>query len=696
MSSAVTPQQRAPRKGNDASPSPSSPDSADGTDSTPPAVSPDPIGPVEPPSAATQPGDPVPDPGTAKKDPGSTPVGVAAPEAASHGPRGPAKRHPQPESFDDLARKVAQAEPRRGSMLQPPPAWQPDEVTLGFAMVTDQAGGVSELPEPTLLATILVAVENDRRGLLHRLASRAEEEIEAIANVYWPLVVLPGRTAPQVAIFDGTGVWKRSFRYTLLPQVDEVPKLLDGDLPPTEYLARIHNILPQLAQDPGAEVLTVEGFLPVDPPLLFDILTHSDFRSDPKSPHAGFLPARHDLIWYNETVDQMYRWLERFDADLEKLGSVRRQTQVILEGAERRLAEESRRIEVERQQRVAQATSQAEAEVVRVQSAHGAQVQLHLRRIREAQAAIAHGETSASTADTLAFRATHRRAEGEAHSLRRKQAEKLVRDANRAGAESRNEIEKIHARERADLEQAVSQVTEVERRFARTLADHELFRDEFAAAGADLLHAIDGQTAARSAQKNLLAGYFLPVASLSGTRVVWFPLWVATLRGPGSTRQIVFPPMRVLSEKRLGGTLRQLFGGVVLPVEPRTAHFDQVLRTTMEDALRKDPWLSSATLELTRAADVLVDPDVLERLQIGLATLQREGWITRRQEESFLAAYVERAKRKARASLSGSPPVVPGTAAAPPPTEEAPGRVSTEAQRQLPGTDPPSNGAAHP
>jgi len=574
-------------------------------------------------------------------------------------------------------------------MLQPPPAWQPDEVTLGFAMVTDQAGGVSELPEPTLLATILVAVENDRRGLLHRLASRAEEEIEAIANVFWPLVVLPGRTAPQVAIFDGTGVWKRSFRYTLLPQVDQVPKLLEGDIPPTECLARIRNILPQLAQDPGADVLTVEGFLPVDPPLLFDVLTHSEFRSDPKSPHAGFLPARHDLIWYNETVDQMYRWLERFDADLEKLGSVRRQTEVILEAAERRLAEESRRIEVERQERVAHATSQAEAEVARLQSAHGAQVQLHLRKIREAQAAIAHGETSVSTADTLAFRATHRRAEGEAHSLRRKQAEKLVRDANRTGAESRNEIEKIHARERAELEQAVAQVTEVERRFARTLADHELFRDEFAAAGADLLHAIDGQTAARSAQKNLLAGYFLPVASLSGTRVVWFPLWVATLRGPGSTRQIVFPPMRVLAEKSLGGTLRQLFGGVVLPVEPRTAQFDQVLRTTMEDALRKDPWLSAATRELTRAADVLVDPDVLERLQIGLATLQREGWITRRQEEGFLEAYVERAKRKARASLSGSPPISPGTTASPPQTEEAPRSAPSEPQPQPRGTDPP-------
>lgn len=550
-------------------------------------------------------------------------------------------------------------------MMQPPPAWQPDEVTLGFAMVTDEAGGVHELPEPTLLATILLAVEADRRRLLHRIVSRTEEEIEGVANLFWPLVVLPGRSAPAVAIFDGTGVWKRSFRYTLLPDLEQGTTLLSGNLPPPEFLDRMRKLLPQLAHDPGAEVLTVEGFLPVDPPLLFDVLSHSDLRSDPQSPHAGFLPARHDVIWYREAVEQMYRWLDRFDSDIEKLGNMRSRVQTQVAESERGLDDEYRRLEAESRERVAEASAQADAEIASLQTAHRAEIQRHVLRMREAQATIARSEATVATADTLSFRSQHRRTEGNMHAQRRAQAESRARDANRDGAESRKEIERIHAKERADLEHAVGKVTQIEQRFARALADRELFRDEFSAAGADVLQAIDGQIAARSTQKNLLAGYFIPVENLAGIRVVWFPLWVASLRGPAGIRQLVFPPMRVLSEKRLGGTLRQMFGGLVLPVEPRTAQFDKVLRTTMEEALRKDPWLSAATQELTRAADVLVDPEVLPRLEVGLRTLRREGWITPRQEESFLSAFVDRARRRGLATAGSGAPVPAGATTEP-------------------------------
>jgi hypothetical protein len=602
----------------------------------------------------------------------------------------PSLAGPVPETFDELAQKVARAQPRRGTMMQPPPAWQPDEVTLGFAMVSDEAGGVRELPEPTLLATILVAVEADRRGLLHRLSGRGEEEIEGIANLFWPLVVLPGRSEPLVAIFDGTGVWKRAFRYTLLPNLEQLPAMLEGNLPPAEYLDRMRQLLPGLAHDPGAEVLTVEGFLPIDPPLLFDVLSQSDYRSDPQSPHAGFLPARHDMRWYHETVDQMYRWLDRFDADIDKLRGVRERIHGILEETERRFDVEYGRLEGESRERIREATAQADAEITELQNSHRARIQQHVARIRQAQAAIAHAETSAATADTLSFRATHRRTQGEAHALRRRQAEAQVRKASREGAESRKEIERIHAQERADLEHAVARVTQVEQRFARALADWELFRDEFAAAGTDLLQAMDGQVAARSAQKNLLAGYFLPVASLSSVRVVWFPLWTATLRGPAGLRQLVFPPMRVRAEKRLGGAIRQLFGGVVLPVEPRTAQFDKVLRTTMEDALRRDTWLSAATQELTRAADVLVDPDVLDRLQIGLRALGREGWITPRQEESFLAAYVERARRRAGEAVASGTPVPKGAMSEPYQPEGSPNRAAGEVPKEGGGADSPS------
>lgn len=579
------------------------------------------------------------------RDASTKPGRAAASPAASIIP-------PTTETFDNLAKRVARAEPRRGSVVQPPPAWQPDEVTLGFAMVTDKSGVVGELPEPTLLATILLAVETDRRAILHRFAGGFDEEIDAIAHLFWPFLVVHGPTDPEVAIFDGTGVWKRTFRYTLLPSVEGVQPLLDRTLPPAQYLAKMRELSPYFARDPGAEVLTVEGFLPLDPPLLFDVLSQSQFRTDPQSAHAGFLPARHQVDWYETHAREMRQWLDRFEADLRTLGDIRAKVEAIINETRAQLEGEYRRKQEESVEQVRAALAQAEAEVAQLQQTHHAEVQRYLDVIRRAQTTVGHSETAIATTDTLAMRANLRRADPAPHEARAKQARAEIRNANRQIVESRRMIEQTHEAQRAEQERAMAKVVQIEKANAQALAQIELFLDEYVTAGVEILQSIDGQVAARSTQKNLLAGYFLPLPSLANVSVVWFPLWVATLRGSRGLRQLVFPPMQVRSGIGLGASLKRLFGGIVLPLEPRTAQFDKILRPTMEDALARDPWLSSATQELARAADVLVDPDVLDRLRTGLGELAREGWITHKQEEDFLQAYTERARRRA----GGGPP----------------------------------------
>ena len=577
------------------------------------------------------------------------------------------------ETFDELAKRVSRVEPRRGSVVQPPPAWQPDEVTLGFAMVADKAGAMHELPEPTLLATILIAVENDRRAILHRFTGGFDEEIDAVAALFWPFLVVHNSPEGPAAIFDGTGVWRRTFRYTLLPSVDGVRPLLDRSLTPSQYLGQMRTLTPYFSRDPGAEVLTVEGFLPLDPPLLFDILSQSRFHADPQAAHAGFLPARHKVEWYDQVVADMRKWLDRFESDLRTLGEVRSQVDAIVKEGRARLEAEFQTKREEARTQVQAALARTEEEIAQFVKAHHAEVQRYLEVIRKSQSTVVHHEASIATADTLAFRASHRRVDPSPHEARGKQSHIEIRNANRQIAESRRMIERIHEQQRADQERAIAKVVEIERTHARTLAEFELFHDEYVAAGIDLLQSIDGQIAARMTQKNLLEGYFLPLASLATVRVVWFPLWMATLRSSRGVRQLVFPPMQVRKELGIGGALKRLFGGIVLPLEPRTAQFDKLLRPTMEDAIARDPWLASATQELTRAADVLVDPDLFERLQLGLADLRREGWISKKQEEEFLQVYAERARRRAGGGPESPGPVPAGARTEPFPSDAAPG-----------------------
>jgi len=607
---------------------------------------PDTDGPVKAPGARPRSPSPVPSPST-KSTTGSKPA------------TGPGSLAPStPESFDELAKRVAKAEPRRGSIVQPPPAWEPDEATLGFAMVTDPSGEVHELPEPTLLATMLIAVENDRRGIMHRVAAGFEEEIDAVASLYWPFLVLRGGPKGEVAIFDGTGVWKRTFRYTRMPAFDGFRALVDPPREPADLMARMRVLTPSLSSEAGSELLTVEGFLPIDPPLLFDVLTQSQFRTDPQAPHAGFLPARHKVDWYEEELDQMRAWLGRFEADLKALGELRAQVEAVVKSAQARLEKEFAKRQEEANRQALAAAARADAEVDQLLNTHHAEVKKHLDAIRQSHGVVARSEADIATSETLAFRAGQRRVDPGPHQARGRQAQNASRSASRQIAESRRAIEKIHERQRAAQEEALARVAQVEQANAKALAEQELFRDEFTVVATDLLQSIDGQVAARSTQRNVLSGYFLPLPSLASIRVVWFPLWMATLRSAKEVRQIVFPPMQVRRSVGIGGALKRLMGGIVLPLEPRTAQFDKVLRPTMEEALVRDPWLCAATRELTRAADVLVDVDVLERFQEGLTDLKREGWITQKQQEDYRKAYLERAARHAVAGR-GPPASVP-------------------------------------
>ncbi len=577
----------------------------------------------------------------------------------------PAPRARKQPSFDELAKRIAAQGPRRGSVVQPPSAWQPDEVTLSFALRLMEDGNLQELPAPIVLATILIAVESERRRLLHLLTGGGTEEIEAIANVFWPLIVLPGPVAPNVAIFDGTGVWNRTFRYTLLPPMDQVHTLLDRPGGMAEFVSQARSLLPFFGHDPGAENLTVEGFLPVDPPLLFDVLSHSDLRSDPQVPHAGFLPARHDAPWYREVVSQMQRWLDRFEQDLATLTGVRER---ILEQVSRINAEqdaELHQLEQDVQRRRVETLQSIETELQTIHGRHQQTLRQHLEGIRVAQSQGAHAQVSAATADTLLQRARHRQAESDHHAARAREADRVARQADRDVDDLRREIERVHAQERADLERSIARAGQLEQEHARRLSERELARDEFATAAADLVKAIDGQLAARSMQKNLLAGYFLPLPSLAEVRVIWFPLWTATLRGSRGVRQVVFPPMQVRTGTGLVDALKSLFGGVVLPLEPKTAQFDKVLRTTMEESLQRDPWLSVATQELTRAADVLVDPDLIPRLDEGLTELRTAGWISAKQAADFRRAYSTREVRRSAAPAT-KPSDLPAGAAAEP------------------------------
>lgn len=513
-----------------------------------------------------------------------------------------------------------------------------DEVTIEFAVGSDSTGKATPLPEPVTLAAILCAVETDRRQPGSLLRGPAET-LESVAQVYWPLLIQPTPQPGHVAIFDGTGVWKRTFHHSVLPPVSRLKELLTPDLNSVELVSRLRALLPFLGQQTAAESLDVEGFLPVDPPLLFEILSDSNLQGEPRSPHAGFLPARHPVRWYESTVEGMASSLDRFEAELRELDRVRLDVRAVVGAGLARLEGERRRLEGELQRR----TQTAHAEMLRdTEALHAStrqQIRTELDQIRASNAIISHAQVTTATSEVLASRAAQRGLDDSEHRSRAKDLGGREREARRQIRDAQRRIEILHAQERQGLQVLSERVALVDRRASEEISATDLLRDELNAAGTDLVDALGSQVSARTAQRNLLASYFLPLPTLTEVRILWFPLWVATLRSGTGVRYLVFPPMRSRAGSDLSTSVKGMFGGVALPLEPRAASFDSALRETMQSALATDAWFSHAMYEIVRAADATMDSDFLLRLGQGLAELKQHGWVSDKQARKIFQAF---------------------------------------------------------
>jgi len=85
----------------------------------------------------------------------------------------------------------------------------------------------------------------------------------------------------------------------------------------------------------------------------------------------------------------------------------------------------------------------------------------------------------------------------------------------------------------------------------------------------------------------------------------------------------------------LGG-LKSTFGGAVLPLEPKTQHFEEIFRAGIEKSVTDDPSLSAYLVSLGNANNLLHLGNLREMLGRGLADLKAQGWIKDRHERELI------------------------------------------------------------
>jgi hypothetical protein len=514
----------------------------------------------------------------------------------------------------------------------PSPDGGSEEVTLEFAVWVDPVGHRHELSDAVVLATILCGVDADRRR--KSLVDRSgEESIEAVAPIYWPFLVLASSDPQRVALFDGTGVWRRSFQHTILPPLRPMRELLAQARPSQEVGAQVRSLTSILAREAGAESMVVEGCVPVELPLFRDILSEAEFRAEPRSPQAGFLPTRRSVEQFVRSVEEIERSLGRSNADLADLHSVRQALHETYSTALHQLEHERRTTQFEIGNRLrVSAYTEMDQEVEALRHALHERVMTEIERIRGATVTIGGARATAKIADQLAQRATARGRESGEYRSRSKAAAEAERTARRGIEEFQQRIETLQTRERQAYQVLTDRLALVEQRVAEDLAAFELVTVDLQDAVADMDGALARRLAQRTTERDTLAGQLVPALALHGVKVLWLPIWVAVLAGKRGARATVYPPMRLQPGRSGSDSVMTPFGGMMLPLAPRTARFDAALRGTMERALATDPWLFNVMRSLVAAADATASPEYLQRVSAGLQELRQSGWLSAEQE----------------------------------------------------------------
>jgi len=130
----------------------------------------------------------------------------------------------------------------------------------------------------------------------------------------------------------------------------------------------------------------------------------------------------------------------------------------------------------------------------------------------------------------------------------------------------------------------------------------------------------------------------VPIPPHLSSEIVYMPLMVCLLQGDKGVRYLVYPPMIAKSGKGVLGGIQSMFGGLVLPLEPKTKEFDETFRAGIEKALAEDRSLATYIGSVSMSSNILHMRDLPEMLAKGLAEMKNQGWIKDKHEKELLAS----------------------------------------------------------
>lgn len=510
-------------------------------------------------------------------------------------------------------------------------------LVLPFAMIesADRKGApATEFPLPMTYATILGDIEGRRRK--EGIFRKGEERIDFAAQLHWPLLTIPWDSG-RYLVFDGMGVWSHVFERHVPPNVKGFLAEVRGASKHDRLTAILERYAPTFERFAGTESIAIPGLF-IHEEFMSDLLGHISLARTADAERTSFLSPRLTLDAARKAADRMRDLAGSFETESDEIASV---TDAVR--AANRTA----------QDQIAKDRDAAFRDFTRQLDRLRPEVQRNVTRIEKER----DDQWNRSQPEILQLQVEHRQYEAEVARAEREGDAATDPDARRAASDrarrSQDHME-VTARTMADLQRRVAEERSAFDRQTQTQWERvrSLERErETTIAGlnneAQRLNAIVDRIAAgvshlakmKRAAAKFIRDQGVPIPFGEPVDTVYIPVFVAGLVAPRGHRILVYPPMVARRGKGMVNGIKSAFGGIVLPLEPRTEKFDEIFRGGIEKAVGSDASLTAYLGSAGMRSNVLHQENLAQVLAQGLALLKHEGWIKDRHERDLLASY---------------------------------------------------------
>jgi hypothetical protein len=521
-------------------------------------------------------------------------------------------------------------------------------LVLPFAMKLQEDGQEVGISDSLEIGLVLSLVESKREKGGGFLRKKDAENISYVSKLYWPLYLIKRSDRKRHVVFDMLGIFDQIFEYETLPEISRLVNELQSNTPShvqsEEYIALVKSYENSLKDFAGSVQTTLAGCFAHED-LLKDLMDYFYSADEvPEIEDVPTIPSHLSVEQLEKNMDSILELKKKSSEDIESLHRVEDTVFSISSTWNSYLTREQSETIAYFNMKIEEIRPEVESAVAEYRSRMNSEIQsVELRfspLISNLQAEVARWKREEDMYKRL----------GETHARQRDSARKARKESesqlNRTEREYQNEIENSRKHYLNLIESELDRIRSLEKRRDGTVKELQKKKDEIKKRTEKVKNRIEKLIQRKNGFIGAIdeVGFELSeddTLSDNEKSFLCLPIYVAQFQSDSKTRYLVYPPMIIHEEKKAADKLKGFFGGVTLPLEPRTKRFDKIFKNKIEKSITEDTALQREISGKCVQCNILVQSGTKEKYMKALQELKESGWIKDKHYNELSSAFEE-------------------------------------------------------